>query len=74
MHDALTRAFDEVVAPLFARDGGGAELSVADDGASAELRFTGRCRGCPGRALCAESVALPALRSASPELRAVRFR
>lgn len=72
MHDALTRAFDEVVAPLLARDGGAAELSV--DGDAVELRFKGRCRGCPGRALCAEFVALPALRRVEPGLRAARVR
>jgi Fe-S cluster biogenesis protein NfuA len=60
----------EIIAPILKADGG--ELYIGSfDGDEVHIFLTGSCSGCPGSALTAESIILPALRSAVPKVRVV---
>lgn len=66
----IVRTCREIVAPLVKADGG--ELYICSfDGDEVHIFLAGSCSGCPGSSLTAESIILPALRSAVPKVRVV---
>ena len=61
------------VRPFMQADGGDIEL-IEVDGASADVRLTGKCAGCPSARMTLYFGVEAALREAIPEFEALRLR
>jgi Fe-S cluster biogenesis protein NfuA len=70
VRDQIERVFREVLAPIVKADGGEMYL-VRWDGDDVHVHLAGACAGCPGSALTADSILLPAVRSLAPKARVV---
>jgi|HubBroStandDraft_2_1064218.scaffolds.fasta_scaffold172215_1 Fe-S cluster biogenesis protein NfuA len=70
VREQITKVCREILAPLVKADGGEMYL-VRFDGDDVHVHLGGTCAGCPGAALTADKVILPALRTAAPKVRVV---
>jgi Fe-S cluster biogenesis protein NfuA len=70
VREQITKVCREILAPLVRADGGEMYL-VRFDGDDVHVHLGGTCAGCPGAALTADKVILPALRTAAPKVRVV---
>jgi Fe-S cluster biogenesis protein NfuA len=70
VRDQIERIFREVLAPIVSADGGEMYL-VRWDGDELHVHLAGACAGCPGSAMTADSILLPAVRSLAPKARIV---
>ncbi len=68
--EQIERVMHEVLAPLVKNDGGEMYL-VRWDGDDVHVHLAGACAGCPGSAMTADNILLPAVRSVAPKARIV---